>query len=111
VSADPPERHRAFREKHELPFVLLSDPMLVTADKLDSPRATKTNLFATAALHREVLSYPKRSFLQPALFVWKRDGTLAHQWRQTESSLTNLYGARGRPTAQQVLDIVRGVVS
>ena len=26
ISPDPPERHRRFREKHDLPFLLLADP-------------------------------------------------------------------------------------
>jgi hypothetical protein len=64
-----------------------------------------------SVLHPTVRTYPKRSFLQPALFVWRRDGTLAHRWCQTESSLTNLYGARGRPRADQVLQVVRKVLT
>ncbi len=84
--------------------------MLTTAELLDVPVASKANFIATAALHPIILSYPKRSFMQPALFVWRQDGTLAHQWRQTESSLTNLYGARGRPRAEQVLDIARAAL-
>ena len=110
VSADTPERHAKLRENLQLPFALLSDPMLETARVVAAPTASKANLLATAVLHRVVLTYPKRSFLQPALFVWRRDGTLAHQWRQTESSLTNRYGARGRPRADQVLEIVRRAV-
>jgi peroxiredoxin len=111
VCADTPATLATFRERAALPFTLLSDPQLATAAALDSPTATKANLWATAALHRVVLGYPKKSFLQPALFVWRKDGTLAHSWRQTESGLTNFYGARGRPTAEQVLDVVKGVIA
>ena len=111
VAADTPERLRAFRDQLALPFTQLSDPMLATADTLESPRATRANLLATMVLHPVVRTYPRKSFLQPALFVWRRDGTLAHEWRQTESSLTNLYGARGRPTADQVLGILRTVIT
>ncbi|QKK02547.1 MAG: peroxiredoxin [Pseudomonadota bacterium] len=32
ISPDDAERHRRFREKHRLPFVLLSDPDLAVAD-------------------------------------------------------------------------------
>jgi len=111
ASADPPARLAAFRRQLELPFTMLSDPQLAIADALDVPRATKANLIATATLHPTVLTYPKRSFLQPSLFVWRRSGELVHQWRQTESSLTNLYGARGRPRGEQILEIVRRVVA
>ena len=52
-------------------------------------RTEVANLWATAVLHPVVRTYPKKSYLQPSLFVWRRDGTLAHEWRQTESSLTN----------------------
>ena len=33
ISADDPASHRAFREKHDLPFTLLSDPNLEVARK------------------------------------------------------------------------------
>ena len=111
VSADTPARLQKFREKLELPFTLLSDPMLTTAAALGVPVATKANFVAVSVLHPTVRTYPKRSFLQPALFVWRRDGTLTHRWCQTESSLTNLYGARGRPRADQVLQVVRKVLT
>lgn len=35
VSPDDAESHRAFREKHRLPFTLLSDPELEVAEKYD----------------------------------------------------------------------------
>lgn len=110
VSADTCARLRQLREELRLPFSMLSDPMLTTADVLQVPTASKANLIATSVLHPIVRTYPKRSFLQPALFVWRGDGTLVHAWRQTKSGLTNLYGALGRPHADQVLQIVRGVV-
>ena len=99
VSADTPADLRRFREKLDLPFTMLSDPMLATASALDVPVASRANFTAVSVIHPTVRTYPRRSFMQPALFVWGRDGTLRHQWRQTESSLTNLYGARGRPRA------------
>ena len=109
VAADTPERLGAFRAELSLPFRMLSDPMLETARVFDVPTASRANYAATAVLHPMILSYPERSYLQPALFVWRGDGTLAHAWRQTESGLTNLYGARGRPAPEQVLEIVRSI--
>ncbi len=111
VSADTPAHLETLRETFDLPFTMLSDPMLETAAALDVPVATKANFVAVSVLHPTVRTYPKRSFLQPALFVWRRDGALAHRWCQTESSLTNLYGARGRPRADQILQIVRDVLT
>ena len=107
VSADKPDRLRMLRAELALPFTMLSDPELATAEKLGVRTASRANLWATALLHREVLSYPKRSFLQPALFVWRRDGSLAHSWVQTDSNLTNRYGAKGRPRADEVVAIIR----
>ena len=111
VSADTPADLHRFRERLDLPFRMLSDPMLTTAAALDVPVATMANFVAVVVIHPSVRKYPKRSFVQPALFVWRRDGTLAHRWCQTESSLTNLYGARGRPQAGQVLQIVRDLLA
>ncbi len=111
VSADTSVRLQTFREEFDLPFTMLSDPMLTTAAALDVPVASKANFVAVSVLHPTVHAYPKRSFMQPALFAWRRDGTLAHRWCQTESSLTNLYGARGRPRADQVLQAIRAVLT
>lgn len=36
ISADPPERHRTFREKHHLPFILLSDTEHKTLEAYDA---------------------------------------------------------------------------
>ncbi|MEN1728328.1 MAG: peroxiredoxin [Pseudomonadota bacterium] len=36
ISPDDAVSHRAFREKHELPFILLSDPALEVAERYDS---------------------------------------------------------------------------
>lgn len=35
ISSDDPESHRRFREKHQLPFTLLSDPKLEVARQYD----------------------------------------------------------------------------
>lgn len=36
ISRDDAESHRAFKEKHQLPFTLLSDPDLAVAEQYDS---------------------------------------------------------------------------
>lgn len=38
ISADPPESHKAFAERHRLPFLLLTDPKGETADRYGVPR-------------------------------------------------------------------------
>jgi hypothetical protein len=84
---------------------MLSDPQLVAGAELDVPMATRKTYYSAAVLHPEIRRYPKPSFLQPALFVWKGQD-LVYQWRQTET-LMNLFGARNRPRGSNVLDIVR----
>jgi len=85
---------------------MLSDPMLLAAEALDSPVSTKHTFAVTLPLHPVALpALPKKAFLQPAVFVW-HEGKLVHQWRQSEK-ITNLFGARNRPTAAQLLDIAR----
>jgi len=101
VSADAPATLSKFVAKHSLPFTLLSDPQLETARQLEVP---------TSSRHPMARKYPARAFLQPALFIWRADGTLAHQWRQTPSLLT-FYGARGRPGPDDVLDHALSVLT
>ena len=84
--------------RYELPYTQLSDPQLEIAERLDVP--------TLGAPHPAALKYPKRRFLQPALFIWLQSGELAHQWRQTPT-LKTLYGARGRPSPEDVLRHVR----
>ena len=105
VAADTPADLKKLVDEHALPFTMLSDPELVSGARLDIPMATRKTYYSAWPLHPEIRHYPKRSFLQPALFVWKgRD--LVYEWRQTET-LRNLFGARGRPSGSDVLDIVR----
>jgi peroxiredoxin len=110
LAADTPARLAAFRDQHDLPYTMLSDPDLTSAEMLDIPVSSLANFAATLALHPVLLTYPKRAYLQPAVFVWLRDGTLAYEWRQT-SKLSNLFGAKGRPTGGQIVDIVREVLA
>ena len=97
MSADPPQRLAGFRDKREAPFTFLSDPSLVTADLLD---------VAVSRRHPMVKKYPSKGFLQPALFVWLEDGRRAHEWRQ-RPGVVNGFGAMGRPSPAQMLEIVR----
>lgn len=91
--------------ENELPFKMLSDPQLISADRLDLPVASPKTYYSARAWHSEIRRYPKPSFLQPALLVWKCKD-LVYEWRQTET-LMNLLGARGRPSGPEVFDIVR----
>jgi peroxiredoxin len=97
LSADPPERLAAMRDKLGVPFTFLSDPQLSCHEQLDVPVSRR---------HPKARSYPRRAFLQPALFVWRQDGTTAYEWRQTPR-ITNLFGASSRLSPSQVLAIVR----
>jgi peroxiredoxin len=100
VSADSPEELAQMREKHGIPFTFLSDPQLTCHEQLDVPVSRR---------HPKARSYPRKAFLQPALFVWRQDGTVAYEWRQTPR-ITNLFGASSRLPASQVLSIVRDSV-
>ncbi len=83
---------------------MLSDPMLVSGAGLGVPIATRKTYYSAWPLHPEIRNYPRRSFLQPATFVWKGE-ELVFAWRQGETVM-NLLGARGRPDGRAVLDIV-----
>lgn len=106
VSADTVADARALADKLKLPFVLLSDPELLSAEILASPTSTTASFWATAPAHPRILRYPKKAFLQPALFVWTKKERPAYEWRQTEK-LRNLLGATGRPGAADIVSVVR----
>ena len=106
MAADARDVLKKFHDRLRSPHVMLSDPMLLTGELLDSPVSSKPTFAATLPLHPEALpALPKKAFLQPAVFVWQ-NGKLAHEWRQTEK-ITNLLGARNRPTAAQLLSWVK----
>lgn len=105
VSCDGPEPTRNFREKHRLSFLLLSDPQLVCADELDAPISSPTSFYTALPIHPELREYPKKAFLQPAVFLWKGE-ELVYEWRQNETMI-NLFGARNRPRAFEIERIVR----
>jgi peroxiredoxin len=100
LSADTPRELCAMRDKLGIPFTFLSDPQLSCHERLEVPISRR---------HPKARSYPRGAFLQPALFVWRPDGTVAYEWRQ-QPRITNLFGASGRLSAAQVLAIVRDSV-
>ena len=83
----------------------LSDPALRSVDSLGVPISSTAGYLATLAVHPSLMGLPKRAFTQPALFIW-RGTELVYQWRQSET-LTNLFGARGRPSPTQILTLAR----
>lgn len=105
VAADSPEELRRLRDEHDLPFTLLSDPELMTVDALKVPVSSATSFYTALPIHPELRAYPRKAFLQPALFVWKGED-LVYEWRQSEK-ITNMFGALRRPTTSDVLDIAR----
>ena len=103
LAADTTKQLKAMRDKHELPFSLLSDPHLISRSVFDLPTSTAGAYISTMALHPSLRHLPKRAFLQPAMFVYE-GGVQRYAWRQTEK-VRNLLGARSRPTPQQIADI------
>ena len=92
-------------ERLPLSFTQLSDPMLRSAEVLDVPISSTSGYLATLTVHPSLIKLPKRAFTQPAIFIW-RGTELVYQWRQSET-LTNLLGARGRPSSAQILTLTR----
>jgi hypothetical protein len=105
VAADTPQDLSALRARLGLSFLMLSDPQLITGQELDCPVTTRKSYLASLALHPEIRAYPRRAFLNPAVFIWRGE-QLVYEWRQSESVL-NLLGARGRPSPQKVLELAR----
>jgi hypothetical protein len=109
VTSDSQEQIRTFRKKYGVPFTMLSDQMLLSADALDVPISSKKGYYATLAIHPVLRHLPKKAFLQPAFFVWK-GSDVVYEWRQVEK-LRNLYGANGRPSPAQILDDTRKAIA
>jgi peroxiredoxin len=93
VSANSPKSNARFRDKIASPFAFLSDPQLTLADSL---------AVATQSGHPMALKYPKRAFLQPSVFIWRKDGQEAFSWR-AKARLTNLLGAARRMSASDIV--------
>ena len=94
VSADSPQTSHGFRDKLEIPFVLLADEDHRVADLYGVPISRR---------HPKAWSY-RDGFIQPAIFAYGGEDELFTfvQW----PGITNLWGAAGRPTPEQVLERV-----
>lgn len=88
VAADPPAKLDLMARENGIDpsFVFLSDGELVLAQVLK---------VATSGGHPKAISYPKKAFLQPSVFVFDRTGTERFAWRQ-KPGLLNLFGAARR---------------
>ena len=105
IASDSTEQLSAFRQKYELPFAMLSDPMLDSAEVLDVPVSSKTGYTGALAVHPVIRHLPKKAFVQPALFIFEGQ-ELLYEWRQVEK-LRNLFGANGRPSPAQILELTQ----
>ena len=70
LASDTEAQLRDFRTDHDLPFEMLSDPMLITGEALDEPISSKKGYLGALSLHPVIRHLPKKAFLQPAFFVW-----------------------------------------
>ncbi|MEE2750146.1 MAG: redoxin domain-containing protein [Myxococcota bacterium] len=104
VTSDSQAQVGAFHQALGLPFTLVSDPLLQSAQVLGVPVSSAKSYFSTLAVHPVIRELPKKGFLQPAVLVWKEEA-LVYEWYQVET-LRNLFGANGRPSPQQILEIV-----
>ncbi len=100
VSSDPAPVNRKFRERHGLPFRILSDP----DHRLVSALGVKTSTNHPMA---KIRKYPK-GFSQPAVFVFDRNGAERFAWRQ-RPKLANLFGAARRLSPEEILEKLRAV--
>ena len=107
VCAETVEQIAEFKRRLRLPYTLLSDRDLLCADKLGVPQTGARGYGGALAVHPiGVPKFKHRKFLQPSVHIWRKDGTRAHSWKQTESMKT-LYGARGRPTGKEIVELAR----
>jgi hypothetical protein len=102
------EQLSRFHTSLRLPFTLLSDPMLLSGELLDIPISSKKGYFSALGLHPVLRKLPRKAYLQPAFHIW-RGSALVHEWRQ-EEKLRNLYGANGRPSPEQMLQLARQIM-
>jgi len=109
LASDTEAQLHEFRADHDLPFEMLSDPMLITGEALDVPISSKKGYLGALSLHPVIRHLPKKAFLQPAFFVWS-GRELRYEWRQTEK-LRNLFGATGRPSPEQILALTGDVMA
>lgn len=95
LSVDSPAASRRYREKRQLPFTCLADEDHRVADRFAIP---------IGRWHPKAWGY-QDGFAQPAILAYAGEhGIYAYV---AEPRLTNLYGASGRPSPEQVLEAIR----
>ena len=99
VTADAQDKIAKTRSRLGLEMTVLSDPQLQLEQQYQVQVSRK---------HPESKKYPAGGFLQPALLIFDSNGTLVYEWRQ-QSKVTNLFGAAGRPSADDILDILQSL--
>ena len=109
IATDTQKQLSDFRIALDLPFTMLADPLLSSAKALDIPVSSKTSYATSLALHPMLRHLPKQAFLQPVFLLWRGKEQL-YAWRQTEK-LRNLFGANGRPSPQDILDITERLIT
>jgi hypothetical protein len=109
LSSDNQEQLQKLRDAQEFPFTFLSDPMLLAAPSLKIPISSKKSYLGALAVHPIILELPKKAFHQPSLLIWQ-GSELGYEWRQTER-LRNLFGAKGRPSPAEILDLTQRVMT
>jgi peroxiredoxin len=98
-AADPPEESKRYRDKRQVPFTILSDEDHRVADRFAVP---------ISRFHPKAWTYHD-GFIQPAVFAYKAEAPI--YFFVADPKVTNLFGAAGRPSAQQVLDAIRPKLS
>lgn len=93
VAADPPESLDRFRRDLAPDALFLSDPELKCHEALSVPISKK---------HPMAFRYPKGGFLQPAVFIYSREGERKFEWR-IKPKLWNLFGAARRISPDEVM--------
>lgn len=93
ISADTPEVLRKLAKDLKLSFTLASDPQLTCAKVLGVP---------TFAKHIKAGQYPRKAFLQPAVFIFGPDATERFRWVM-KPKWWNLFGAARRMTVDDII--------
>ena len=95
ISVDSPEASRRYRERRGIPFRCLADEDHRVADRFAIP---------IGRWHPKAWGY-QDGFTQPAILAYAGEqGIFAYV---AEPKLTNLWGASGRPSPEQVLEAIR----
>ena len=94
ISADSPTSNARFRKKMKISFELLSDEDHAVADLYGVP---------IQRIHPKASDY-QDGFIQPAVFVYRGEEDI-FTFIQTPK-ITNLWGASGRPSVEQILEAI-----